>query len=273
MDVLRTLDILKWNILTHKSELWRNCCAWIVGVVIASIFSSGVIFHRHEVTTAEYFPICMFYVMVVSVAMLKYASGVCFNMKTKGDYINFAMLPATKLEKLTANVLYVTVVMMCCIVVGTLVGDAIQALITKLLTNTCVSMTSIILNNCLELPVNSHDEYYSLAVLIFVLGGIATHATFILGGTVFRRHPMLLTCLCWLGFFSTIITLLISIVTTLTEIMIEEGYSFAFNLGEVPPYTMNIITIVFYGVVITCTYYLAYRFFKRSQLINNSWIN
>ena len=97
------------------------------------------------------------------------------------------------------------------------------------------------------------------------------HSLFIVGGTLFRRQPFLLTC-------ATIAIVVILLGTILNQMDV----SFDFKTGVLDENTRKIITTfhpAFYILhsvlcpLVIFHYWLSYKLFTRMQVINNKWLN
>lgn len=204
------------------------------------------------------------------------------NMKTKQDRISFLTLPASNLEKFLSRYIMTTVGMIISILLALLIADLVRMLFGFIIGVHFVD--SIFLR---FLGIGWHYalfDYYKMAnsvagvsysfyiwLVIFIFTTVmAAHAEFMLGGTLFRKHPMLLTILSLvvIGSFQA------SIIPGSCWELIFLGMDRKPNTFEVFSYGNMFWTIVLPNIVITIfCYWASYKLFCRSQVISNKWIN
>lgn len=261
----RILHVLYWNIISNKRDIRRNITGMMTAfciITIANCFGrwSAGFFRETDIMEAT-----MFCIIGSAVAMAYYASGVCWNMQTKTTFINYTMLPATKAEKFFANVLYQTVVRLAGILVALVATDILQAIISFIYTHDAGSMTYCLLMSLCNMG-RVNEVFSATVALLFV------HSTFFLGGTFFRRHQFALTALLWIAipFFFSILGM--SIFTGVAYWLSSEGYELTIDpLFSADTYEALMGLIVL--LLIPFNYWISYRLFCRSQVINNKFFN
>lgn len=269
-DITRFTQTLKWTLRSsYKSMLAIAASitfAYIVPLAVATL--EGLNMHpgyaENSLRSAMLMCSGMFLIFV--------SIGGCWifdNMKTKEQRITFKMLPASDLEKFAARALCVTVIwvaiglaafcaaditrMLLMLVTG---ADRVYSLIPEFMSLPLLKI------NMPDDPTNTLGLSLTATVIAFFSFCTWGHASYVLGGTLFRRRQFALTTVCHilLGFVvSTVLSLKINIRTEDDAIQ-----------------TVKILTntsaVVFPILTVLC-WWLSYKIFKRMQVINNKWIN
>lgn len=100
-----------------------------------------------------------------------------------------------------------------------------------------------------------------IAAIILVVWG---HSVYLLGGTLFRKQPFILTSLAMFA-LNMILGTVVSLINNFVPIF--------YYLGE---WDANIIfgILAFIGLALTVmNYWLSYKIFSHMQVINNKWLN
>lgn len=212
--------------------------------------------------------------MVVSVAMIYYASRIMKCMDNKEKRISYLLLPATKLEKFFSRALFVTVGTVLMILVALLALELTHYLLLPLFDLPAVysqpMLVEIFSMRWAHASVDATGEpVYSwwlmqLLVWIFCLWN---HSLFILGGSFWYKHPFLKTIGACLA-----VTILGGI---LFANLAEGGFLARFSDWmqehyQDTPQTVNglltIISVVFLLFTVF-NWWLSYRLFTRSEVI------
>ena len=212
--------------------------------------------------------------MVVSVAMIYYASRIMKCMDNKEKRISYLLLPATKLEKFFSRALFVTVGTALMILVALLALELTHYLLLPLFDLPAVYSQSMLVEvfsmRWAHASVDATGEpVYSwwlmqLLVWIFCLWN---HSLFILGGSFWYKHPFLKTIGACLA-----VTILGGI---LFANLAEGGFLARFSDWmqehyQDTPQTVNglltIISVVFL-LFIVFNWWLSYRMFTRSEVV------
>lgn len=212
--------------------------------------------------------------MVVSVAMIYYASRIMKCMDNKEKRISYLLLPATKLEKFFSRALFVTVGTALMILVALLALELIHYLLLPLFDLPAVysqpMLVEVFSMRWAHASVDATGEpVYSwwlmqLLVWIFCLWN---HSLFILGGSFWYKHPFLKTIGACLA-----VTILGGI---LFANLAEGGFLARFSDWmqehyQDTPQTVNglltIISIVFLLFTVF-NWWLSYRLFTRSEVV------
>lgn len=212
--------------------------------------------------------------MVVSVAMIYYASRIMKCMDNKEKRISYLLLPATKLEKFFSRALFVTVGTALMILLALLALELTHYLLLPLFDLPAVysqpMLVEVFSMRWAHASVDATGEpVYSwwlmqLLVWIFCLWN---HSLFILGGSFWYKHPFLKTIGACLA-----VTILGGI---LFANLAEGGFLVRFSDWmqehyQDTPQTVNglltIISIVFLLFTVF-NWWLSYRLFTRSEVI------
>lgn len=212
--------------------------------------------------------------MVVSVAMIYYASRIMKCMDNKEKRISYLLLPATKLEKFFSRALFVTVGTVLMILVALLALELTHYLLLPVFDLPAVYSQPMLVEvfslRWAHASVDATGEpVYSwwlmqLLVWIFCLWN---HSLFILGGSFWYKHPFLKTIGACL-----VVTILGGI---LFANLAEGGFLARFSDWmqehyQDTPQTVNglltIISVVFL-LFIVFNWWLSYRMFTRSEVV------
>lgn len=212
--------------------------------------------------------------MVVSVAMIYYASRIMKCMDNKEKRISYLLLPATELEKFFSRALFVTVGTALMILVALLALELTHYLLLPLFDLPAVysqpMLVEVFSMRWAHASVDATGEpVYSwwlmqLLVWIFCLWN---HSLFILGGSFWYKHPFLKTIGACLA-----VTILGGI---LFANLAEGGFLVRFSDWmqehyQDTPQTVNglltIISIVFLLFTVF-NWWLSYRLFTRSEVV------
>lgn len=212
--------------------------------------------------------------MVVSVAMIYYASRIMKCMDNKEKRISYLLLPATKLEKFFSRALFVTVGTALMILVALLALELTYYLLLPLFDLPTVysqpMLVEVFSMKWAHASVDATGEpVYSwwlmqLLVWIFCLWN---HSLFILGGSFWYKHPFLKTIGACLA-----VTILGGI---LFANLAEGGFLVRFSDWmqehyQDTPQTVNglltIISVVFLLFTVF-NWWLSYRLFTRSEVV------
>lgn len=212
--------------------------------------------------------------MVVSVAMIYYASRIMKCMDNKEKRISYLLLPSTKLEKFFSRALFVTVGTALMILVALLALELTHYLLLPLFDLPAVysqpMLVEVFSMRWAHASVDATGEpVYSwwlmqLLVWIFCLWN---HSLFILGGSFWYKHPFLKTIGACLA-----VTILGGI---LFANLAEGGFLVRFSDWmqehyQDTPQTVNglltIISVVFFLFTVF-NWWLSYRLFTRSEVV------
>ena len=266
-------------------ENWKNNLYGLLGIFAACFFPMLGFLWSAERWTEEGYPEVYSFErfcgnmlgiigMVVSVAMIYYASRIMKCMDNKEKRISYLLLPATKLEKFFSRALFVTVGTALMILVALLALELTHYLLLPLFDLPAVysqpMLVEVFSMRWAHASVDATGEpVYSwwlmqLLVWIFCLWN---HSLFILGGSFWYKHPFLKTIGACLA-----VTILGGI---LFANLVEGGFLVRFSDWmqehyQDTPQTVNglltIISVVFLLFTVF-NWWLSYRLFTRSEVV------
>lgn len=265
MNTERLMKVLRWNIISNKREVRRTFTGLVIAYcVITAVNNMGNWLH-HATSYGDTMSSAHLIAIATGFAMLLWASQVCFNMTTKTTFVNYAMLPATNIEKYIANVLYQTVCRIILVICALLATDILQAIMSLVMAGNVNSLTMVLLR---DLGIYaSFNEYIRAVILMFFV-----HSTFILGGTLFRHHQFLFTCLVWVVVPFSLSMLTAGAMAAVAYFLFDNGYDVSITPWFSESTYEVLITLAVIGII-CFNYWLSYRFFRRSQVINNRFFN
>lgn len=266
-------------------ENWKNNLYGLLGIFAACFFPMLGFLWSAERWTEEGYPEVYSFErfcgnmlgiigLVVSVAMIYYASRIMKCMDNKEKRISYLLLPATKLEKFFSRALFVTVGTALMILVALLALELTHYLLLPLFDLPAVysqpMLVEVFSMRWAHASVDATGEpVYSwwlmqLLVWIFCLWN---HSLFILGGSFWYKHPFLKTIGACLA-----VTILGGI---LFANLAEGGFLVRFSDWmqehyQDTPQTVNglltIISVVFLLFTVF-NWWLSYRLFTRSEVV------
>ena len=270
MKTDRLLQIVRWNVIGRKGELLRTFIGGLIGMFFAMSVANGFWFSDEAADYGEVSSMAVVMLICISVIMLKYATGVSFNTKTA--FLNYAMLPATNLEKYVANWIYVTLVLGGTFIAGLIAGDGVQRIVSEGVYGISSSVTWAalgILADALEIT----NLGVIWGVTAFIFGLVSAHAAFILGGTLFRKHQFIFTCVFWCIVVPFVVgTLMTGAGWVLNEILDANDCALEIEWYVGEDFAKCVVLLVELAFISFC-YWYSFRLFSHSQIINNRFFN
>lgn len=212
--------------------------------------------------------------MVVSVAMIYYASRIMKCMDNKEKRISYLLLPATNLEKFFSRALFVTVGTVLMILVALLALELTHYLLLPLFDLPAVYSQPMLVevfsmkwaHASVDATGESVYSWWLMQLLVWIFC-LWNHSLFILGGSFWYKHPFLKTIGACLA-----VTILGGI---LFANLAEGGFLVRFSDWmqehyQDTPQTVNglltIISVVFLLFTVF-NWWLSYRLFTRSEVV------
>lgn len=272
-NIKRFTQTLKWSAQATKKEITTiaGCMffLYLMPFIISVISSHGEPDIVVDSSIRNATIACTFFFGVYTMIS---GCWIMNNMKTKEQRITFKMLPASDLEKFIVRALYITVVWVLIGVVAFCLADLCHMLIC-LISGSHGAYTTIpdVLNMWFG-PADTHSMRMTTWGINFFAGVIAVnawafwaHSLYVLGGAFFRRRQFVLTSCAHfaLGILSLII------ISYIPKESIFLSIEKSQNLVNTIAYVYTAVAII----VGLFNWWLAYKLFKRSQVINNKWIN
>ena len=206
------------------------------------------------------------------------ACNIFSNTKTKLQRENFLMLPANNLEKYAARFLMMSVGSILIMVIATLIGDFVQFVLSFFMTpGYHASIIGSSLSQIYKAATDSGNDPISILAWHKNIDGalvgwsflIMIYSFTLLGGTFFRKQPIILTAISGI-----IIFMIIGYCGRKLE---EWGvFDFYTHINYDNPVT-TLCLAIFWSVVFLAlaagSLWASYKLFTRMQVICNKWIN
>lgn len=267
-------------------ENWKSNLYGLLGIFAACFFPMLGFLWSAELWTEEGYPEVYSFErfcgnmlgiisMVVSVAMIYYASRIMKCMDNKEKRISYLLLPATKLEKFFSRALFVTVGTVLMILVALLALELTHYLLLPLFDLPAVYSQPMLVevfsmkwaHASVDATGESVYSWWLMQLLVWIFC-LWNHSLFILGGSFWYKHPFLKTIGACLA-----VTILGGI---LFASSVDSGI-WSFLIRRVDenyphsPQTVNnglltIISVVFLLFTVF-NWWLSYRLFTRSEVI------
>ena len=283
-DLHRFGMVLRWDLLTNRKSYFCSIAGLAIGIIMISIpmlynFPSSRVI-RAGGDLGNYYEGSMtgFLAAIVILFFFISACNIFSNMKTKLQRESFMMLPANNLEKYAARFLMMSVGSILIMVIATLIGDFVQFTLSFFMTpGYHASIIGSSLRQIYEAATDAGNDPISIlawqckadAALVGWSFLIMIYSFTLLGGTFFRKQPIILTAVSGIIIFMII---------GYCGSKLEEWGAFDFytHLNYDNPGTSLCIAI-FWSVVFLAlaavSLWASYKLFTRMQVICNKWIN
>ena len=283
-DLHRFGMVLRWDLLTNWKSYFYSMAGLAIGIILLSIsmlYSFPHSYFIEEGDLGNYYECRMtgflaaIYILLIFVS----ASNIFGNMKTKLQRESFLMLPANNLEKYAARFLMMSVGSILMMLIATLVADFVQFILSFFMTpGYHASIIGSSLSQIYKIATIGGNNPISIlawhekidAALLGWSFLIMIYSFCLLGGTFFRKQPLILTAVSGI-----IIFMIIGYCGSKLEDWGVFGVHYYENYYSQAP-TLSMTTI-FWSVVFLAlaafNYWASYKLFTRMQVICNKWIN
>ena len=283
-DLHRFGMVLRWDLLTNWKDYFYRTAGLAICIILLSISMLYSFPHSHFIVEggdlSNYYECRMtgFLAAIFILLFFVSASNIFGNMKTKLQRESFLMLPANNLEKYAARFLMMSIGSIIMMMIATLIADFVQFVfsffmtpghhasiigcfisqIYKTASNSCNNPISILAGQC---KIDAALLGWSFLIMIY--------SFCLLGGTFFRKQPIILTAVSGI-----IIFMIIGYCGSKLE---DWGAFDSFtHLNYDNPGTSLCIAI-FWSVVFLAlaafSLWASYKLSTRMQVICNKWIN
>ncbi len=265
-DIKRFWNTIKWYFYENRGKLIK----WLAGTALVTallelLFCKAV---THNVSGSNNIYItsvqaanlmCM---VMLFVAICYVLSCVFSFLKTKQKRIAFLTLPSTNLERWLTAVIFATIIMPACIILGYLLADLLRNVIFYIQGEEWVTGWHSLTIRLRE--VQLQDISWMDNLLDFALGlwGVSFY---ILGGTWLRKGQFVIITLAQLFLTTALSYLAIRFGALIPTLIVEGG-----NLNH-PAIGWTIITMTI--AISIFNFWLSYRIFKKFQIITSKWTN
>ena len=257
----RFLNVLRWQLTLSKRQIATFALSFFAIVAIPQAL--GLLISDNANTATGTSSTALF---ALSVYLMMAGSSIFTHLKTRQQRINDFMLPATTKEKFIARYLVIAVVLPLAAIIGFLAGDVVQRFLSFIFGNdnagwaTGYAFDTISYFDGFDVGMASYVTSTCLAL-------VSLHAFFLLIGSIFHKHPLLMSLLVFMAVNFLLLTLGGLWVKGLVMLQ-SDGY-----VVMVYDTWLNVVLTVL-GIAFTVfCYRFAYRKYTRLQVINNKWLN
>ena len=282
-DLHRFGMVLRWDLLTNWKSYFYSIAGLAIGIIMLSISMLYSFPHSHFIVEGDlgnYYEGNMTGFLAAIVILFFFISpcNIFSNMKIKLQRENFMMLPANNLEKYAARFLMMSVGSILMMLIATLIADFVQFVLSFFMTpGYHASIIGSSLSQIYKAATNTGDNpicilagQYKIDAAILGWSFLTMIYSFcLLGGTFFRKQPIILTAVSGIIIFMII---------GYCGSELEEWGAFDFfkHFNYDNPGTSLCIAI-FWSVVFLAlaafSLWASYKLFTRMQVICNKWIN
>lgn len=270
-NIQRFGRVLKWSAVMTRKEILTNTAAMFFAMLVPFIVQMlGSYGHSTLHVAAQLSSALQFCIVIYTIVVTIGGCWIFNNMKTKEQRITFRMLPAGDLEKFVARALYVTVVWWAMGMVAFCLADVFRMLISLM---SGIEVVKSVIPDFFSQLFGGADvrfadvegaEGLSMAgcVALALTWSLWIHSFYVLGGALFRRRQFVLTSLVHFAFGMISLPVIVHFVDGIDK---ETVYTL-----------INVWTWVaaaFFAAWFVADWWLAYRIFRRMQVVNNKWLN
>ena len=282
-DLHRFGMVLRWDLLTNWKSYFYSIAGLAIGIIMLSISMLYTFPHSHYIVGGDlgnYYEDGMtgFLATILIAFFFVSACNIFSNTKTKLQRENFLMLPANNLEKYAARFLMMSVGSILTMLIATLIADFVQFVLSFFMTpGYHASIIGSSLSQIYKAATNTGNNPICIlawqwkidAALLGWSFLIMIYSFCLLGGTFFRKQPIILTAVSGIIIFMII---------GYCGSKLEDWGAFDFfkHLNYDNPGTslcMAIFWSVIFLALAASSHWASYRIFTRMQVICNKWIN
>lgn len=266
----RLLMVMRWDVFTNLKSYLNMMLGMTFALLPFFIMQLYQLSKQYQLfpntIDLSYWGMSQYVLMISSIAMYMMATQIFMVMKTTGQREQFLMLPASNLEKYISRFLFSTLGAAVAMITAIVVSDLVQLIFSFLLLpghhqSVCLS-TMALLWKIWTTFIESIDSTGALLLsLLIVTCGVLVHSFFILCGTLFRKHTIVVSGILFIVMTYLVIYVIESVPGTITTCLMHGDNSWIFCL--------LIAELLLAGF----QYWLSYKVFTRMQVICNRWIN
>lgn len=282
-DLHRFGMVLRWDLLTNWKSYFYSNAGLAIGIIMLSISMLYSFPHSYFIVERDlnYYYECRMTGFLAAIFILFIFISACnifSNMKTKLQRESFLMLPANNLEKYAARFLMMSVGCILMMLIATLIADFVQFVLSFFMTpgyhasiiGSSLSQIYKAATDAGNNPISILAWQYKIDAAILGWSFLTMIYSFcLLGGTFFRKQPIILTAVSGIIIFMII---------GYCGSELEEWGAFDFfkHLNYDNPGTslcMAIFWSVIFLALAASSLWASYKIFTRMQVICNKWIN
>lgn len=282
-DLHRFGMVLRWDLLTNWKSYFYSIAGLAIGIIMLSISMLYSFPHSYFIVERDlnYYYECRMTGFLAAIFILFIFISACnifSNMKTKLQRESFMMLPANNLEKYAARFLMMSIGSIIMMLIATLIADFVQFVLSFFMTpgyhasiiGSSLSQIYKAATDAGKNPISILAWQYKIDAAILGWSFLTMIYSFcLLGGTFFRKQPIILTAVSGIIIFMII---------GYCGSELEEWGAFDFfkHLNYDNPGTSLCIAIfwsVIFLALAASSLWASYKIFTRMQVICNKWIN
>lgn len=282
-DLHRFGMVLRWDLLTNWKSYFYSIAGLAIGIIMLSISMLYSFPHSYFIVERDlnYYYECRMTGLLAAIFILFIFISACnifSNMKTKLQRESFMMLPANNLEKYAARFLMMSIGSIIMMLIATLIADFVQFVLSFFMTpgyhasiiGSSLSQIYKAATDAGNNPISILAWQYKIDAAILGWSFLTMIYSFcLLGGTFFRKQPIILTAVSGIIIFMII---------GYCGSELEEWGAFDFfkHLNYDNPGTslcMAIFWSVIFLALAASSLWASYKIFTRMQVICNKWIN
>ena len=266
----RLLMVMRWDMFTNLKSYLNMMLGMTFALLPFFIMQLYQLSKQYQLfpdtIDLSYLGMSQYVLMIFSIAMYMMATQIFMVMKTTGQREQFLMLPASNLEKYISRFLFSTLGAAVAMITAIVVSDLVQLIFSFVLLpghhqSVCLSIMALLWKIWTTF-IESIDSAGALMLSLLIMTcGVLVHSFFILCGTLFRKHTIVVSGILFIVMTYLVIYVIESVPGTITTCLMHGDNSWIFCL--------LIAELLLAGF----QYWLSYKVFTRMQVICNRWIN
>ena len=266
----RLLMVMRWDVFTNLKSYLNMMLGMTFALLPFFIMQLYQLSKQYQLfpdtIDLSYLGMSQYVLMIFSIAMYMMATQIFMVMKTTGQREQFLMLPASNLEKYISRFLFSTLGAAVAMITAIVVSDLVQLIFSFVLLpghhqSVCLSIMALLWKIWTTFIESIDSTGALLLSLLIVTCGVLVHSFFILCGTLFRKHTIVVSGILFIVMTYLVIYVIESVPDTITTCLMHGDNSWIFCL--------LIAELLLAGF----QYWLSYKVFTRMQVICNRWIN
>ena len=266
----RLLMVMRWDMFTNLKSYLNMMLGMTFALLPFFIMQLYQLSKQYQLfpdtIDLSYLGMSQYVLMISSIAMYMMATQIFMVMKTTGQREQFLMLPASNLEKYISRFLFSTLGAAVAMITAIVVSDLVQLIFSFVLLpghhqSLCLYAVALLWKIWTTFIENNDSTSALLLSLSIVTCGVLVHSFFILCGTLFRKHTIVVSGILFIAMTYLVIYVIESVSDTITTYLMHGDNSWLFSL---------LIAELLLGGF---QYWLSYKVFTRMQVICNKWIN
>ena len=264
----RLLMVMRWDMFTNLKSYLNMMLGMTFALLPFFIMQLYQLSKQYQLfpdtIDLSYLRMSQYVLMIFSIAMYMMATQIFMVMKTTGQREQFLMLPASNLEKYISRFLFSTLGAAVAMITAIVVSDLVQLIFSFVLLpghhqSLCLYAVALLWKIWTTFIENNDSTSALLLSLSIVTCGVLVHSFFILCGTLFRKHTIVVSGILFIAMTYLVIYVIESVPDTITTCLMHGDNSWLFSIAEL--------------LLAGFQYWLSYKVFTRMQVICNKWIN